>query len=67
MAVESLPETPMSAARRSRERVRLYRQKHTRIDYTPSEKALARLSELKTINPNHTVGSILDYLVLVAK
>ena len=44
-------------------RVRRYRAKHRRLDYTPAEDVLNIVERIAVVNPTRSWAEIIDYLV----
>ena len=44
--------------------VKRYRMKWRRIDYYPGPDALKEIDRMRELNPAHTIGQLIDYLVL---
>lgn len=44
--------------------VRRFRMNWRRIDYYPAPDALKEIDRMRALNPTHTIGQLIDYLVL---
>lgn len=46
------------------ESVRRFRMNWRRFDYYPAPDALKEIDRIRELNPKHTIGQLIDYLVL---
>ena len=65
-AKSEFPETDNSKVTARVDSVRRYRRKWRRIDYYPAPDALKVIDRIRETNPKHTIGQLLDFLVLQA-
>lgn len=63
-AKSEFPETDNGKVTARVASVRRYRMKWRRIDYYPAPDALKEIDRMRELNPTHTIGQLLDYLVL---
>ncbi len=47
-------------------RSRAFRAQHRRFDYSPGDKALAAIEQVRALNPGATIKQVIDYLVVKA-
>ena len=58
------PETDNIKVTARIESVRRFRMNWRRIDYYPAPDALKEIDRIRELNPTHTIGQLIDYLVL---
>ena len=63
-AKSEFPETDNSKVIARVESVRRFRMNWRRIDYYPAPDALKEIDRIRELNPTHTIGQLIDYLVL---
>ena len=63
-ARSEFPETGNSKVTARVASVRRFREKWRRIDYYPAPDALKEIDRMRELNPKHTIGQLIDYLVL---
>ena len=65
-AKSEFPETDNSKVTARVESVRRFRMNWRRIDYYPAPDAFKEIDRIRELNPKHTIGQLLDFLVLQA-
>ena len=63
-ASSEFPETDNSKVTARVESVRRFRKNWRRIDYYPAPDALKEIDRMRELNQQHTIGQLIDYLVL---
>ena len=63
-AILKFPETDNPKVTLRVASVRRFRMNWRRIDYYPAPDALKEIDRMRELNPTHTIGQLLDYLVL---